>query len=77
MTKKKHDHDRNIRSAVVQMLVVIVIALAILVFWFGLWFAGHWHQPRVTTPKSNVNVHVSQTCTLNGNGGIPTVNGNG
>ena len=76
MTKKKHDHDRNVRAIMAQMLTVAVIALLIIVFWLGLWFAGHWHTPADKDSKNKVNIHVSQTCTLNGNG-IPIVNGKG
>jgi len=73
---RHHNHDRNVRAIVAQMLTVAVIALLIIVFWLGLWFAGHWHQGHYPPVKNNVNVHVSQTCTLNGDG-IPIVNGKG
>ena len=72
-----HEHDRNVRSAQVQLLVVGVILLVIACVLLGMYVSDHWTHQANHTRNPSVNVRVSQSCVVNNPPGIPIVNGKG
>ena len=76
MSKRKREHDQNLRAIKAQMLVVGLILLVIACVLLGLDLSEHWGPVRGYSEKTNVNIKVSTSCVSN-QPTWPVVTGNG